>query len=143
MKDHIQVEVLFNASKEKLWSAITDIHEMKKWYFENIPDFEPKVGFKTKFEIGSNEQIFTATWEVLEVLKNERIKYSWSYDEYDGIGITDFLLSEIGHKTLLTLTNEGIETFPQDIPAFTKESCLAGWEYFLKERLKHYMIIQK
>ncbi|MDX5420355.1 MAG: SRPBCC domain-containing protein [Hymenobacteraceae bacterium] len=135
----IIVEQEFNAPKQKVWEAITNLDQMTQWYFENIPDFKPEVGFKTKFVIELPERTFTHLWEVVEVEPGQQIKYLWSYEEYEGMGSVKFSLSEEGDKTTLRLTNEGLETFPADIPEFAPESCRGGWEYFIKGRLKAYL----
>ena len=134
------VEVVLNASAEQVWKAITEVDQMKLWYFENIPAFEAHVGFETTFEMISDERIYTATWKVLEVIDYSKIRYSWTYDEYkDGLEQRiGFFLKKEG-KTLLTVINEGLETFPQDVPEFTRRSCIGGWEYFLLDRLKKYL----
>ncbi len=42
------IEKTFNASVEKVWKAITDKDEMKKWHFD-FTDFKPEVGFEFQF----------------------------------------------------------------------------------------------
>ena len=42
----IIVEHSFDASAETVWRAITDVDQMRQWYFENIPDFRAEVGFR-------------------------------------------------------------------------------------------------
>ena len=134
----VKLEENIDGSVDEVWTALTDPKEMRKWYFDNIPDFKAEPGFKTKFKMDSGERIFTASWLVTEVLPKKKIKYTWSYDEYKGEGPVTFILSPKGEKTLLTVINEGLESFPQDIPEFTRESCMGGWEYFIKKRLPEY-----
>ncbi len=43
----IIVEQTFNSSIDTVWNSITEIDQMRQWYFENIPSFKPKVGFET------------------------------------------------------------------------------------------------
>lgn len=43
MSHPIIVEQKVNAPAQKVWKALTDIDEMKIWYFD-IPDFIPKPG---------------------------------------------------------------------------------------------------
>ena len=135
----IKIEILLNANVEDVWAAITNLDEMKHWYFENIPAFKAEVGFTTLFNIESNGKSFTHIWEITEVKAKKEIKYNWSYKEYQGIGSVSFQLASQGEKTLLILTNEGLESFPQNIPEFTRESCIAGWEFFIKENLPKYL----
>ncbi len=123
--------------KEKIWSAITDINEMKQWYFDQIPSFEAKLGFATEFVIYNEGRTFTHQWSVLDVKPNDTITYSWQYPEYPGRSQSKFSIVESDQGTSITLSCTGLETFPDDIPEFTRESCEGGWNYFLN-RLKDY-----
>lgn len=136
---NIIVEQILNASIYEVWKAITNLEEMKQWFFNNIPAFEAKVGFKTQFPVVSVEDTFTHIWEILEVEPNRKIKYYWSYKEFEGEGKVTFELIDKGSQTLIRLTNEGLESFPQDIPEFERDSCQAGWDYFIKGTLKNYL----
>lgn len=140
MQQPIIVTQEFNRSKEEVWQAITDLDQMVKWYFDNIPAFEPTAGFKTDFLVQSEGRTFHHLWEILEVVPNQLIKYSWRYKEYPGEGVVTFRLEDAGdNKTLLTIINEGLDSFPSDIPEFKPESCRAGWEYFIQGNLREYL----
>ena len=133
------VEQIFSVSKEKLWRSITDIDLMKQWYFDNILDFKPVVGFKTQFNVVSGERNFLHKWDVVEVVENEKIVYNWQYEDYKGSGDVSFELFEGNGFVRLEVKVIVLEDFPDDIPEFKRESCIGGWEYFLKERLKEYL----
>ena len=135
----IIVEEHFDASRDIVWQAIVDQAEMVQWYFEDIPSFRAEVGFETNFGVHSGERLFTHLWKVTEVVTLEKITYSWKYKEYSGDASVSWVLSEEDQKTTLRLICRGIESFPQDIPEFTRESCLAGWQFFIQERLKKYL----
>ncbi len=45
-----------------------------------------------------------------------------------------FELSKHDDSTKLKLTHSVRESFPEDIPEFSGESCIAGWEFFLGQR---------
>lgn len=135
----IIVEEIFDAPVQKVWTAITVLDEMKRWYFDNIPTFEPVVGFETEFGVQSETRHFQHIWKITEVIFNKKISYSWQYSEYTGAALVSFELFEMGNQTKLRVSNFGLETFPQDIPEFAPESCQAGWEYFIKGRLKKYL----
>ena len=130
---------VFNQDVSRVWKAITEVAEMREWFFDNIPTFEAKVGFHTQFEVVSDNRTFTHLWEVVEVIPLRRLKYAWRYQEYQGDSFVTFELSEINNQTLLTLTTEIVEDFPESIPEFKAESCQAGWDYFIKQRLKDYL----
>ncbi|TDQ30646.1 SRPBCC family protein [Zeaxanthinibacter enoshimensis] len=135
----IIVSQTLNAPREKVWSALTNHEEMVQWYFEQIVDFKPVIGFSTDFDVTSGGRIFRHQWEVTEVVPGERITYTWNYPDYPGEGLVTFELEEDGDGTLVRVLNWGIETFPQEIPEFSSASCKAGWEYFIQGRLKEYI----
>ncbi|KAA3622296.1 MAG: SRPBCC domain-containing protein [Bacteroidetes bacterium] len=135
----IIVEVSFNSNKEALWQAITDHSRMIQWFFDNIPDFQPQVGFKTRFEVSPGERTFTHCWEITEVKPFQKITYNWNYEEYPGDAFVTFEISPKHDQVTVKLTMDIIEDFPDEIPEFQLESCLGGWNYFLGENLKKYL----
>ncbi|MDQ1772915.1 SRPBCC domain-containing protein [Labilibaculum sp. A4] len=135
----IVVEQTFNKPREEVWSAITDPNKMREWFFENIPDFIPEVGFKTRFNVDAGERQFMHIWKITEVIPFEKIVYNWRYENMYGNAFVSFELFDRDIETLLRITNLGLETFPQDIPEFSRESCTDGWEYFINQRLKEYL----
>ncbi|WP_435413773.1 SRPBCC family protein [Psychroserpens mesophilus] len=136
----IKVKQNFHQPVETVWKAITEIKEMRQWFFENIPAFEPSVGFKTQFTVTSENRQFPHLWEITEVIPLQKIVYNWRYEGYEGNSFVTFQLSEINsHLTELTLTTKVTEDFPDDIPEFKKESCVTGWNYFIKERLLEHL----
>lgn len=137
--DPIIVEQNFNNSLEEIWNVITNHEEMIKWYFDNIPDFKPEVGFYTEFNVESGERNFLHKWNVTEVIPNEKIVYNWTYEEYEGSADMSFELFPEGNSTRLQIKVLVLEDFNDDIPEFKREACIAGWEYFIKGRLKEYL----
>lgn len=133
------VEQTFNCSAEDIWAAITDVEKMKLWFFDNIPDFKPVAGFKTEFNVNSGERDFLHQWEITEVIDKKLIKYSWKYKGYSGDSFVLFEISGQGDQSKLRVSTEIVEDFPDNIPEFTRESCLGGWSYFINQRLKEYM----
>ena len=133
------VEDSFNASIEKVWKAITDLNEMKLWYFDNIDSFKAKVGGKSRFAVQSEGRTFTHIWEVTEVTVPNLITYNWKYEEYPGDSFVSFELFEQEGRTKLVLTATVVEDFDDSILEFKRESCQKGWEYFICFRLVEYL----
>lgn len=133
------VSHLFNVSSDILWKAITDVDQMRVWFFDDIPSFEPRVGFETSFPVQAPSMVFTHVWKILEVIPQERIVYDWSYPETVGRGKVIFDLETTGATTMLTLTNITLEDWPQDLPEFKRESCEGGWNFLLKDRLNQFI----
>ena len=71
------VEQIFNASIGKVWNAITELDQMKKWFFENIASFRPEVGFETRFDVQNEDRKFPHIWKLTEVIPMVRITYNW------------------------------------------------------------------
>ncbi|NMM48144.1 SRPBCC family protein [Marinigracilibium pacificum] len=135
----VEVSQEFNCSKSELWDVITKHEQMVKWFFENIPDFKPEIGFKTKFPVQSDTRTFTHVWKIIDVIPEEKIVLDWSYEEYPGKSMVIFYLTTKNKACSLTLTHRGLDSFPSEIPEFKIESCKQGWEYFINNRLNSYL----
>ena len=137
--DVIITEQKFDVPVETVWKAITNVNQMRDWFFDNIPEFKAEIGFKTQFMVETEERKFLHLWEIIEVTPNKQIKYNWRYQDYDGEAFVSFELTEDKLKSSLKLTCEVIESFDDNIPEFQLESCQAGWNYFINQQLKEYL----
>jgi uncharacterized protein YndB with AHSA1/START domain len=136
----IVVEQVLDAPVERVWRSITDKDQMCQWFFQTINAFEPRVGFETKFDVRDGDRVYPHLWKVTEVIPERKITYDWKYGGFPGQSVVVWDLSPIGKQTKLRLTQTGIETFPHsDDPAFSRESGLAGWTYFLCKSLPAYL----
>lgn len=133
------VEESFTVSKEVLWQYITELHHMKQWFFEAIPDFRAEEGFRTKFIIQVEDRIYPHLWRIDKVIPLQNITYDWSYENYEGRSFVSFEIFEMDSKTKLKVTTKVVEDFSSKIPEFKRESCFEGWNYFIKNRLKSYI----
>ncbi|CAL2114787.1 SRPBCC domain-containing protein [Tenacibaculum sp. 190130A14a] len=133
------VKQSFNVSINELWKAITDLNQMKQWFFENIETFEPKVGFKTKFTVQNEDRVFPHLWEITEVLPLKRVRYNWKYEGYEGDSFVTFEVFETEKGSQLVLTHKITESFTTNIEEFKRESCVGGWNWFIKERLASFL----
>ena len=137
--DSIIFKRTYPKSISEVWIAISYLPKMHEWYFPEIPSFEARVGFKTQFNIKAPSQDFLHQWEVLEVEEGVKLAYKWTFKEIQGASSTTWELAEVPEGTQLTLTNDVLEDFPDEIPEFTIESCKGGWDYFINERLAEYL----
>jgi len=132
------IERTYNAPIEKVWKALTDKGQMKKWYFD-IPDFKPEVGFEFEFTGKGKEGIeYLHKCKITEIIPNKKLSHSWRYDGYDGNSIVSFELTAEGDQTHIKLTHTGLETFPA-MAAFAKENFMEGWTYIIGKGLKEFV----
>ncbi len=135
----VSVEQLFHTEAETLWAALTEVSQMRQWYFDAIPDFKAQVGFKTQFNVQAGGRDFPHVWKVTEVIPLQKISYDWEITGYEIDSYVNFELAPKEGNICLTLNCHGIESYPDNIPEFTRESCHAGWTYFIKESLPNYI----
>lgn len=135
----IIVEQTFETSIDTVWNSITEVEQMRQWFFDNIPSFKPEVGFETQFNIESQGRNFLHLWKVTEVVHQKKITYNWKYEGYPGNSFVMFEIWREDNLTMLKLTHIVQESFPEDIPEFTRESGIAGWTYFIQKSLKDYL----
>lgn len=132
------VEEILNAPVNRVWNAITDKDEMKRWYFD-FAEFKPIVGFEFQFYGGTEEKQFLHLCKIIEVFPDQKLSYSWRYDGYTGNSVVIFELFEEGEQTRLKLTHEGLETFPSETRDFNRENFFAGWTYIIGTSLKEFV----
>ena len=135
----ITVETTFSAPVDAVWKAITDPDQMRKWFFSAMTDFEPRVGFETQFNVHVEGMDFLHMWKIKEVDPGRKIAYGWKYEEYPGDATVVWELSETPDGTKLSFRQDGLETFPQDNPMFTREAAQGGWDYFLLQNLPAFL----
>jgi uncharacterized protein YndB with AHSA1/START domain len=133
------VEQEYNVPKERVWQALTDKEQMKRWYF-TLDDFKPEEGFEFTFPgQGQKGEQYIHICRITEVIPNKKLQHTWSYKGIEGSSRVTFELFEEGNKTRLKFTHEGLETFPKHNPDFAKESFKGGWTELLTVLLKKYL----
>jgi uncharacterized protein YndB with AHSA1/START domain len=131
------IERTYNAPVSKVWKAISDKNEMKKWYFD-LPEFRAEVGCEFQFLGGPDEKQYLHLCKVTEVIKEKKLAYSWRYDGFEGNSFVTFELFEEG-KTRLKLTHAGLETFPANNPDLARENFVEGWTGIIGKSLKEFL----
>ncbi len=127
-----------NAPAAKVWKAISDKDEMKKWYFD-IPEFKPLAGLEFQFTGGDKENQFLHLCKIMEVIPGKKLVHTWRYEGYEGNSLVTFdLIDEGNDTTTLKLTHEGLETFPK-ISSFEKENFVGGWNHIVGVSLPNFL----
>ena len=115
------IERIYTAPMAKVWKAITDKNEMKKWYFD-LAEFKPEVGFEFTFEGGKEDRIYLHLCKITEVEEGKKLTHSWRYDGYEGNSYVTWELFPEGKNTRVRLTHTDLETFPASNPDFAKKT---------------------
>jgi uncharacterized protein YndB with AHSA1/START domain len=137
LAEAVVIERTFTASVARVWKALTDVEEMRSWYFE-LKEFKPEVGFAFEFTFEHEGTKYHHLCQVTEVIPQEKLAYTWRYKGHEGNSVVTFELFAAGDKTRLKLTHEGLETFPK-IPSFARENFLAGWTQIIGSSLKEFL----
>lgn len=139
MENTIVIERLFNAPKSVIWQALTDVEELKSWFFQ-LQEFKAETGFKFQFLGGHKESVqYLHLCEVTEVIPFSKLTYSWRYEGLAGISFVSFELQDLGTQTLLRLSHSGIDSFPKENPHFAMANFSEGWNQIINVSLQQYL----
>ncbi len=137
LAETVIVERTFNAPVARVWKALTDVDQMREWYFD-LKEFKAEVGFEFEFSVEHEGNSYHHLCRVTEVVPQKKIAYTWRYKGAPGDSLVTFELSADGSKTNLRLTHEGLETFPQT-PAYARKNFEAGWTTIIGSELKKFV----
>ena len=133
----IILERTFDAPVGRVWTALTDVNEMRQWYFD-LKDFMPEVDFEFEFVVQHEGKTYHHLCKVTEVIPEKKIAYTWRYKGEPGDSLVTFELFSECNKTRLKLTHTGIETFPKT-PAYARKNFEAGWTVIIGSELKQFL----
>jgi uncharacterized protein YndB with AHSA1/START domain len=131
------IERTFNAPVARVWKALTDVDQMREWYFE-LKQFKPEVGFEFDFVVEHEGNSYHHLCKVTEVVLQKKIAYTWRYKGEPGNSLVTIELFPESNMTKLRLTHEGLETFPKT-PAYARKNFEAGWTAIIGTELKKFV----
>jgi len=137
LAEAVVIERTFNAPVGRVWKALTDVEEMRQWYF-NLKQFKAEVGFEFDFVVEHEGTTYHHLCKVTEVIPQKKLAYTWRYKGHEGDSLVTFELFADGNKTRLKLTHTGIETFPKT-PAYARKNFEAGWTTIIDSELKQFL----
>jgi uncharacterized protein YndB with AHSA1/START domain len=130
------LEQKYQVPLEQVWRALTTEGQMRVWYFPQLQQFEPVVGFD--FAFIDDGSLYQKQWQVTQVEEGKRLAHSWAYSGYPGNSEVVFDLMEEGDTTKLVLTHTGLDSFPLD-SHFARQRFERGWQQILGSNLKQYL----
>jgi uncharacterized protein YndB with AHSA1/START domain len=135
--DAVVLERTFNAPVARVWRALTDVDQMREWYFD-LKEFKPEVGFEFGFVVEHEGNTYDHRCRITEVIPQKKIAYSWRYHGHEGNSLVTFELFPEDEKTRLKLTHEGLDTFPKTA-AFARENFEKGWTAIIGTELRQFL----
>jgi uncharacterized protein YndB with AHSA1/START domain len=133
----IILERTFDAPVGRVWRALTDVDQMREWYFD-LTEFKPEIGFEFDFIVEHEGNSYHHLCCVTDVVPEKKIAYTWRYKGEPGDSLVTFELFPDGNKTRLKLTHTGTETFPKT-PAYARKNFEAGWTAIIGSILKQFV----
>jgi uncharacterized protein YndB with AHSA1/START domain len=137
LAEAVVLERTLNAPVARVWKALTDVDQMRQWYFD-LKEFKPEVGFEFEFVVEHEGNSYHHLCRVTEAITQKRIAYMWRYKGEPGDSLVTFELAPDGDKTRLKLTHSGIETFPKT-PAYARKNFETGWTSIIDSELKQFV----
>lgn len=104
--------IVLNAPVEKVWNALTKPELVKQWQYRSDLMTDWKVGNEIRFRNEWEGQVFEQWGTILEVVPNQKIKYSLFFprpeleDKPENYFIMSYVLSEENQKTKLEIIQE-------------------------------------
>jgi uncharacterized protein YndB with AHSA1/START domain len=133
----IVIERTLNAPVARVWQALTDVDQMRQWYFD-LKEFRPQAGFEFEFVVEHEGNRYHHLCRVTEVIPEKKIAYTWRYKGEPGDSLVTFELFPERNKTRLKLTHTGIETFPKT-PAYARKNFETGWNTIIDSELRQFV----
>ena len=141
LAEAIILERIFNAPVTRVWKALTNVDQMREWYFD-LKEFRAQVGFEFEFIVEHEGNRYHHLCRVTDVVPEKKIAYTWRYKGEPGDSLVTFELFPEDSKTRLKLTHTGIETFPKT-PAYARKNFEAGWTAIIGSELKQFVEASK
>ena len=139
IQDSIERRITIRASKERVYSAITDPKQIVSWFPDAI-NGTLEVGATPTIDFGKDSvfQIY-----VVAANPHDYFAYRWVSGNADGTNgftgdvlafpntLVEFRLADDPKGTALTLTESGFSTLPRVIAETKLEENSGGWDYML------------
>jgi uncharacterized protein YndB with AHSA1/START domain len=91
LAEAVVIERTFNAPVPRVWKALTDVEEMRRWYFD-LKEFKPEVGFEFEFTFEHEGMTYHHLCKVTKVIPQKALAYTWRYQGHEGDSLVTFEL---------------------------------------------------
>jgi uncharacterized protein YndB with AHSA1/START domain len=133
------IERVFDAPVSRVWKALTARDQIGEWFMA-IDEFQPEEGFEFTLVAEHKNMRYVHLCRVTEVIEQQRLRYSFRFQNIRGITYVTWELFPEGKKTRLRLTHEGLELIAHAGPDYAQSNFEHGWTEFLDERLTSFLL---
>ncbi len=128
------IETVINARAEKVWQVLTDLASIPK-FMMSVKNFKPEVGNVFMFIGLKDGKEYPVYCKIIELVENNKIVYTWNYEEFPAETIVSFELQENNAATVVKLSHSGLEAIDK-YPDASIENHIQGWTWILNELKK-------
>lgn len=135
----IVVTQVFNVPISEVWKALTEVNNLKNWYFP-VKNFELEVGKTFTFYESETGSRFFHACTMLQIIPEQLLEHSWTHpNDSKGTSVLKWELASEGTGTKVTLTHTGAENFADAGADFSVANFEMGWNAILKTMLRNFL----
>jgi uncharacterized protein YndB with AHSA1/START domain len=132
------IERVFDAPVSRVWKALTVRDHIGEWFMD-LDGFEPEEGYEFTLVAEHKDKRYVHLCRVMEVIEQQKLSYSFRFQNTDGITYVTWELFPEGRKTRLRLTHEGLEKIAHAGPDYGRKNFAQGWTSFFDQRLVQFL----
>lgn len=133
MKKNILLQRQYQAPIAQVWTALTDAHQLSQWLMPC--DIQPVVGHKFTFQTKPSPRFDgTVHCEVLEVIPEQLLVFSWSGGPLKNTKVSFRLTALAPNQTQLDFEHSGFEGLLQRL--VVRNILAQGWKGLLSDNLQ-------
>ncbi|HEY4336117.1 MAG TPA: SRPBCC domain-containing protein [Puia sp.] len=132
------IERVFDAPVSRVWKALTVRDNIGEWFMD-LDGFEPEEGYEFTLVAEHKDKRYVHLCRVIEVIEQQKLSYSFRFQNTDGITYVTWELFPEGRKTRLRLTHEGLEKIAHAGPDYGRQNFVQGWTSFFDQRLVQFL----
>ena len=144
--DRVERQIVLDAPRSRVWSALTDVKRFNKWFGVNlVGEFAPGREISGRITIPDYEHITMTAW--VEAIEPERrFAFRWHPSAVDPQAdyskepttLVTFTLDEVAGGTRLTVVESGFDALPESRRLTALKGNTKGWENQL-HRIQQYL----
>lgn len=139
MMEPIIVTRLLEVPASKVWSALSQESELKKWYFP-VQNYVFEEGKTFTFYESDDSHLFLHRCKFLTIIPGRLIEYTWEHPEHSkGSSVIKWEIEQKDNQILVTLTHSGVENFADAGPDFSRQNYEMGWNAIVRTTLRNYL----